>query len=99
MLFTETTSPEALEAALLLLPPGTYKIGDGVEVNITDAGSRFWYQDGQLHRASEPAMEIAGGSRSWWLNGMQHREDGPAVEWVNGYREWWIHGERAEPEA
>ena len=55
-------------------------------------GTKYWYQNGQLHREDGPAIEYADGNRYWFQNGQLHREDGPAVEWANGSNQYWIHG-------
>ena len=94
MLITKTTSPEAIEAALLLLPPGEYELGSGITVRIDTIGDRRWFKNGKKHRKDGPAIEWANGHREWWINGFPHRENGPAMEWADGGREWWLNGLR-----
>jgi hypothetical protein len=94
MLITEKTSPEAIEAALLLLPPGKYDLGNGRSVRIHPNGNRWWYQNSQLHREDGPAFERVNGTCEWYQNGKQHRVGGPAVEGADGTREWWVDGIR-----
>jgi hypothetical protein len=89
MLITETTSPEAIEAALLLLPAGEYEFAGGVMVKITTDGTRFWIQNGNLHREGGPAIESVTGARRWLVNGELHREDGPAIDGPDGIRMWY----------
>jgi hypothetical protein len=50
MLITKTTSPEAIEAALLP--------GNGVSVRIHPNGDRWWYQNRHLHR--ETVLRLCG---------------------------------------
>ena len=94
MLITKTTSPEAIEAALLLLPPGEYELGSGITVRIDTIGDRRWFKNGKKHRKDGPAVEGADGSCEWWINGKRHREDGPAIEYADGRSGWWINGKR-----
>lgn len=57
-------------------------------------GSRFWYQSGNYHRESGPAVEYLDGTKWWYQNGELHREDGPAFESPKGVRGWWINNKR-----
>jgi hypothetical protein len=63
-------------------------------VNVYDSGTKFWYQNHNLHREDGPAVEYADGTKSWYLNGKRHREDGPAIEDANGTKYWYLNGER-----
>jgi hypothetical protein len=94
MLITETTSPEAIEAAVLLLPPGEYEFGDGVKVTITTDGTRIWIQNGMFHREDGPAIESVTGARRWLVNGALHREDGPAIDGPDGLRMWYRNNKK-----
>jgi hypothetical protein len=65
----------------------------GLEVRVSDDGTKSYYKDGQLHRrGGEPAHEGADGSKAWWVNGVLHRVDGPAVIHADGTVEWWLEG-------
>ena len=35
-------------------------------------GSKFWYQNGVLHRTGGPAVEWADGDKYWWLYGNKY---------------------------
>jgi hypothetical protein len=38
-------------------------------------GTKFWYQNNQLHRLDGPAVEFAGGYKGWWQNGRRLSEE------------------------
>jgi len=61
-------------------------------VSTDSHGSRFWLEDGRLHRQDGPAIELACGDRFWYQHGQLHRTDGPAIELVTGDLSWWQHG-------
>jgi hypothetical protein len=67
-------------------------------LQIDPDGTRYWYEDGQLHRENGPAVEWADGSREWWFRGELHRQDGPAIERANGTKEWWYLGRQEQEE-
>ena len=64
------------------------------EVTVDTRGTKFWYQNGKLHRLNGPAVEHADGSKFWYQNGMLHRLDGPAAEILDpaGYKAWYQNG-------
>jgi energy-coupling factor transporter ATP-binding protein EcfA2 len=68
------------------------KIMQEYKVKVYADGSKFWYQNGKLHREDGPAIEWSDGNREWYKNGKLHREDGPAVEDADGYKVWYIEG-------
>lgn len=68
----------------------TYRNG----LHVDRDGTRYWYEDGLLHRENGPAVEWADGSKEWWFHGELHRKDGPAIERADGTREWWHDGEQ-----
>ena len=61
-------------------------------VRVYDSGDKFWYLNGELHRADGPAAEIINGYKAWFLKGERHRLDGPAVVHSDGSKEWWLKG-------
>ena len=65
-----------------------------VEIKTDSDGSRYWYQNGQLHRTDGPAVEYSDGLRYWYQNGVRHRTAGPAVEHPDGSRYWYQNGIR-----
>jgi len=67
-------------------------LGNGVECEIDDYGSKSWYLNGKLHRTDGPAVEHANGHKWWCLNDKLHRTDGPAIEWADGSKFWYING-------
>jgi hypothetical protein len=79
-----------------------YTLEDGSKVNIipddytgiatTSCGSKFWYQDGKLHRLDGPTCEWYNGTKIWCQYGKYHRLEGPAKEWADGKQLWWING-------
>ncbi len=93
-------TPESIRAAILLgvsIPEGTYYLGDGCKLNVSDIGTRSWYRNGLLHREDGPAVEWASGAREWFRDGKHHRDDGPAIEWANAVHYWYRDGRRVEP--
>ena len=54
------------------------------------SGAQEWYQNGDLHCTTGPAIIWANGVE-WWQNGQRHRDNGPAVVWHDGYKEWWVN--------
>lgn len=67
----------------------TYKT---YEVHVYDDGTKFWYQNGKLHREDGPAAEYSDGTKKWFKDGKLHREDGPAIEYTNGTKMWLQNG-------
>lgn len=55
--------------------------------------TKYWYQNGQLHREDGPAVEQPNGTRYWYWNGQPHRENGPAEEWAGGLKKWYWNGQ------
>ena len=47
-------------------------------------------EDGQLHRATGPAIECTNGHKVWYWKGLIHREDGPALQYEDGTKEWFL---------
>ena len=68
------------------------------EVTVDDNGRKEWRMNGELHRESGPAVEMANGGYTWYKNGPIHREDGPAVKRVFifaedcDYTAWYFEG-------
>jgi hypothetical protein len=57
---------------------------------VDDLGiTRYYDNDGRLHRDSGPAVIHPDGTHSWYRHGVRHRDDGPAVTWADG-GEYWI---------
>ena len=67
-------------------------LGNGAECKITDDGTKWWYLNGQFHRADGPAVEYVDGGKVWFINDKYHRTDGPAIEWADGIKYWYING-------
>lgn len=61
-------------------------------VRTTPDGTRFWIQNGKIHRENGPAIITAEGSKWWVRHNVLHREDGPAVTWPNGGEIWCRNG-------
>ena len=61
-------------------------------VKVGTNGSKFWYQDDELHRTDGPAVECVNGDKHWYQNGKRHRTDGPAIEYADGSKSWYIEG-------
>jgi hypothetical protein len=55
-------------------------------------GTKYFNEQGLLHRTDGPAVEHKDGYKSWYINGQWHREDGPAVEWNDGNKSWYLNG-------
>ena len=64
-----------------------------VNLNITEAGSKWWYK-GRLHRINGPALEGVAGHRAWYRHGILHRIDGPAIIIPNGTNQYWVDGKQ-----
>ena len=62
-------------------------------MEVDENGTKFWYLNGECHRADGPAVEYANGTKYWYLNGNLHRLDGPAVECPNRLNYWYLNGE------
>ena len=67
---------------------------EGIYTTTDENGTKYWYQNGQLHRISGPAIEYANGTKKWYQYGKLHREGGPAVEYSNGGKVWYVNGKR-----
>jgi len=57
-------------------------------LEVSDTGTKRWYQDDKLHREDGPAFEHVDGSKEWYRNGELHREDGPAIEYSDSSKMW-----------
>lgn len=57
-------------------------------------GSRYWLNNGKLHREQDkPAFVGPTGTREWWIHGRRHREGGkPAYIGPSGTLMWWKDG-------
>ena len=55
-------------------------------------GSKYYFQNGKLHRLDGPAVEYSDGAKQWYQNNQLHRLDGPAVIYSNGTKEWYFYG-------
>ena len=57
-------------------------------------GSKYWYVNGNHHRANDlPAIEYVNGDKEWYVNGKRHRaNDLPAIEYANGSKYWYVNG-------
>lgn len=44
------------------------------EVRIDPNGSKYWYQEGKLHRLNGPAVEYANGDKYWYIEGKRLSE-------------------------
>lgn len=60
-------------------------------VNIFAHGT-FWFQNGEHHKDSGPAIIYANGDKYWYKNGKPHRDDGPAVVYVDGKKYFYLEG-------
>lgn len=56
--------------------------------------TRYFDEEGRLHRTDGPAFELLCGDKEWFLHGIRHRADGPAVLNMSGSEEWWLLGYR-----
>ena len=56
-----------------------------------DGTTRYYNDEGQLHKEDGPAIEFLNGAKYWYINGQYHREDGPACECANGDKYWYIN--------
>ena len=54
-------------------------------------GSKFWYQNGQLHRVGGPAITTPGGYQAWFQNGEYHRVNGPSLIRFDGTQVWCVY--------
>ncbi len=61
-------------------------------VVVYNNGTKFWFQNGKLHRLDGPAVEYANGDKLWYQNNKRHRLDGPAIEYADGGKHWYIDG-------
>ena len=41
-------------------------------VKVNTSGSKFWYQDDELHRTDGPAVECASGTKYWYIKGKEY---------------------------
>ena len=44
-------------------------------LSIDEAGSKFWYLNGEQHREDGPAVEYANGYKGWYLHGKHCTEE------------------------
>ena len=42
-----------------------------IEIKTDPAGTKYWYQNDQLHRTDGPAVEESDGTKEYWINGNQ----------------------------
>ena len=69
------------------------------KVTVEDNGTTRWFnENGKLHRLDGPAVEWPDGTKMWYQNGLYHRLDGPAVEYADGYKEWWVEDKQYSEE-
>ena len=54
-----------------------------------DGITRWYTDDGELHREDGPAVIRQDGSKEWWQYDQIHRVDGPAVERADGTKAWY----------
>ena len=43
-------------------------------VKVSDAGDKYWYLNGKIHREDGPAVEFVNGTKHWYLDGKQFSE-------------------------
>jgi hypothetical protein len=55
-------------------------------------GTKFWFENGEIHREDGPAIIWADGSTEWEWRGQLHRVGGPAIEYADGTKQWWKNG-------
>lgn len=58
-------------------------------IDTLDGVTRFFDDDGELHRDDGPAVEYASGSQEYWRHGKLHRDGGPALVYADGSEEWY----------
>jgi hypothetical protein len=63
-------------------------------VFVSDYNTKYWYQEGILHRDDGPAIEYPDGEKAWYQHGQRHRVDGPAIEYASGSQSWYYHGKK-----
>lgn len=51
--------------------------------------TRYWYQNGLLHREESEGPAIIGTSKVWYNKNLVHRIKGPAVIYSNGMQVWY----------
>lgn len=54
--------------------------------------TKYFDDQGRLHRSSGPAMVYAENEQYWYKHGTPHRLDGPAKIWPSGAVEYYIDG-------
>ena len=42
-----------------------------IEIKTDPAGTKYWYQNDQLHRTDGPAVEYPNGTKRYWINGKE----------------------------
>lgn len=64
-------------------------------------GTRWWYDEGRIHRVGAPAVILSNGTQEFWQNNQRHRVEGPAVIYpdtpkitpaLRGVKQWWTTG-------
>ena len=45
------------------------------EIKLDSDGTKYWYQNGELHRTDGPAVEFASGDREWYIEGKYFTEE------------------------
>ena len=73
-----------------LFHPISYGFRHGCHID--EAGTKYYLQDGKIHRENGPAIEYANGHKEWHRHDELHRTDGPAVECQNGDIEFHYNG-------
>lgn len=54
--------------------------------------TRWFNDDGELHRLDGPAFVGSDGSKSWWLHGKCHRLNNPALIFTSGSKSYYQNG-------
>jgi hypothetical protein len=60
--------------------------------SVYEDGTKYYNEQGQLHREDGPAIERPKGDKYYFKNGIIHREDGPAIEYADGDKEYYKNG-------
>lgn len=75
------------------LPNGAYHSVNDKPAICKQNGTLQWYQNGQLHRDSGPAIVyMLSAGEEWYQNGYRHRDDGPAITDYYGTKMWFQRG-------
>jgi hypothetical protein len=65
-----------------------------IKYKINKYGTKYWYQNDQLHKTDGPAIIYPDSSKLWYQNNQVHRTDGPAIEYADGLKSWYIKDKR-----